>query len=417
MNSAKLLSILVLAAILVVSVTVPFERNLYLISLKITVVAILGVIFSLTIKLTRKLEWQKAESEKASGISRYLANEKTTIEEILHGIQDGILTVNLSGFVVSANRKALEILNTAEVTIKNQHISQVIPDKRLAQNLSQELEFPSVSYDGKKLIVKLTPLPLRSWDEKVKGLIYILRDITQEKQLSEMKLDFVAIAAHQLRTPLTVVKSYLAVLSETIYPKLTDEEKLFLDRVKIGAERLVALIENLLTISRIEQGELAIKPTVYDLEKLVGETIDQISDAAKQKNITITFTKLISHPAPVLIDPYLIYAALINLMENAIQFSNSGGSIIVTLQTDQEKAVVHVTDHGKGIPPADAPFIFNKFFKAAHKLSQGSKGSGLGLYIAKSIIDAHHGKIWFNSIEGKGATFSFYLPLTNLPKT
>lgn len=374
-------------------------------------IGILGYFINQQKNIKRKLKEANEAREKAESLAKLMSEEKTAVEEILQGIQDGIITVNSERLIISTNRRALEMLNTAGAAIKNKYINQVIPIQDIPKNPNEEFEFSSVTYDGKKARLKLTCLPLRSWDNKVKGLIYILEDITKEKELSDMKLDFVAIAAHHLRTPLTIVRSYLAVLYDMIYNKLNQEEQRYLDRIKIGAEQLVSLIEDFLTVSRIEQDEMVIRPAPTDLEKLVAQTVDQIVETAKRSNITLNFVKP-DHPCPpVLIDQNLISAALTNLLVNAIEFSYPGGIVTIQMQNDQARLIVHVIDHGKGISTADTPFIFSKFFKAVHHLAQGSKGSGLGLYITKSIIDAHHGKIWFNSIEGRGSTFSFSLPI------
>lgn len=378
-------------------------------------IGLLGYFINQLKNIKRKLKEANEAREKAENLAKLMSEEKTAVEEILQGIQDGIITVNGEGLIISTNRRALEMLNTAGAAIKNKYINQVIPIQEIPKNPNEEFEFSSVTYDGKKARLKLTCLPLRSWDNKAKGLIYILEDITREKELSDMKLDFVAIAAHHLRTPLTIVRSYLAVLYDMIYNKLNQEEQRYLDRIKIGAEQLVSLIEDFLTVSRIEQDEMVIRPTPTDLEKLVAQTVDQIIETAKRSNITLNFVKP-DHPCPpVLIDQNLISAALTNLLVNAIEFSYPGGIVTIQMQNDQGRIVVHVIDHGKGISSADTPFIFSKFFKAVHHLAQGSKGSGLGLYITKSIIEAHNGKIWFNSIEGRGSTFSFYLPINTLP--
>lgn len=335
------------------------------------------------------------------------AEEKEILGQILQHIQEGIITTNLEGSVAWANRKALEILRTSWVTTRGKPINQVLPGSQTNQ---QNFQTQLITLDGEKITVMVKAHPLLNRAAAATGKIYVLENITEKLALEEMKLDFVAIAAHQLRTPLTAIKGYLNILSQTIVPKLNPEEQKFFQRSVISADRLGSLIENLLNVSRVEKGALKIYSKPVDLIKLVQGTIGNLLENAKENEVQLSLGQLAPPYSPVFGSADLLQEALTNIISNGIKYNHPGGQVNVFLEKQTDGITIHISDTGKGIPEKNMSHLFQRFYQGTGSLAELSNGLGLGLYISKSIIDAHKGKIWINSLEGKGTTVSVFLP-------
>jgi two-component system phosphate regulon sensor histidine kinase PhoR len=241
-----------------------------------------------------------------------------------------------------------------------------------------------------------------------------IHDIREEKQLEHMKLDFVSMAAHELRTPLTSIKGYLSVLGNEIKSKLTDEQNMFLGRVQASAEQLLALVEDILNVSGIERNksQLHFEPT--DLKGVAVQVIEELTAQASAKTITLALVPPEREISSVSADRLRVREVFINLISNAITYSNPGGKIAVSFEANTEGVTVHIADTGIGIPKEAIPHLFTKFFRVKDGLLQSTKGTGLGLYIIKSIIEQHQGKVWVESTVGKGSTFSFFIPFVHI---
>ncbi len=335
------------------------------------------------------------------------------LEEVLHDAAEGTIVTNLEGIVIWANRRSLEILNTSWSFAGNNHISKILPTTP-QENAKNDFKIKLTSLEGAAIFVSVKIFPLNGVNLDIKGKIYIIWDATESVALEEMKLDFVAIAAHQLRTPLTSIRGYLSFLTESIMPKINDDEKKYLQRLTISTNRLASLIENLMNISQIEKGHLKLDLKPIHLEEVVKQTVDLLSETARQANITLTINNLIPPYPNILGDSSLLGVAISNVIANGIKYNNLGGDVSVTLQRQDDGVTVHVADHGKGISTEAQNHLFQSFYQATSSLSELSNGLGLGLYVAKSIIDAHHGRIWINSMVGKGTTVSIFLPASKL---
>lgn len=356
---------------------------------------------------TLQLAKEKLSSEKE--IAQYLqllSAEKAQLEEVLQSIDDGVIVTDTKAQVSLASRKALELLNTALIRIKGKFIQEVVPLYTL-----KEGKIDLRSLDGEILHVRVQEFPLKDKTNQIKGQIYLLRDVTKADQLEEMKLDFVSSVAHQLRTPITTIRSYLSVLDESISDKLENENKELLHRAIIITNQLGTLVENLLSVTKIEKGRLSANIKPLSLEPIVEEAVVALSVTAQQHGVRLIFEKP-AVPLPLVKgDPLLIKEVLINLIINGFSFNHPGGWVMVSLQKELQSVMVHIRDSGKGIPSESIPYLFNRFYKVSHEYIMESKGVGLGLYLSKAIVEALGGKIWVNSIEGKGTTFSFSLPL------
>lgn len=234
----------------------------------------------------------------------------------------------------------------------------------------------------------------------------------EKKKLEAMEVDFVSMASHELRTPITSLLGYLNTLNAEIRDKLSLEHRQFLDRSIISAQQILALVNNLLNVSKVERGAFSVTLKPVDWKKVLETAVAENKILASQKNISLNL-KLPDTPLPyVKADELRTNEVLNNLINNAITYSKAGSKVDVVAKIDGKMMTTSVIDNGLGIPKEALPHLFAKFFRVQKALdkSSTSSGSGLGLYISKSIIELHNGKIWAESEEGKGSTFSFTLP-------
>lgn len=241
-------------------------------------------------------------------------------------------------------------------------------------------------------------------------LTYIItRSFERLAEASRMKSEFVSIVSHQLRTPLSNLKWTIDLLLS----EKTDLEKEkgteFLEVLEENTQRMGDLISDLLTVSRIEQGKLVTRNKSVSLTDMVNEVIKEMSISCNANNTNVSFEPESNLPQ-IFVDPSQIKIVVTNLFDNAIRYLNNNGKIEVKLKKDGKNLYFEIKDNGVGIPREDQKLIFQKFFRSRNALKKQTSGSGLGLYIAKSIIEKAGGKINFKSQEGSGSTFWFVLP-------
>lgn len=243
------------------------------------------------------------------------------------------------------------------------------------------------------------------------GKFVILHDITREKKVQYLKSEFVSIAAHQLRTPLSAIKWTLTSLLDEDFGVLNDEQKKYLGKTNLSNERMINLVDDLLNLSRIEEGRYVYKTSVVSIKDLMNAVLKAVELKANEKKIKLNF-KLGRGLPDLVIDEEKMKLVIQNLIENAINYSHKNSSVEITARNNaKEKEVIFsIIDSGIGIPKEQKQRIFTKFFRAENAIRAETVGSGLGLFIDKNIIEAHKGKIWFESELDKGSTFYFSIP-------
>lgn len=240
----------------------------------------------------------------------------------------------------------------------------------------------------------------------------IIRGFEKLAEANRLKSEFVSIASHQLRTPLTGIKWAINLLISKEVEHLTEEQLERLEIIKENNQRMINLVNDLLNISRIEEGKLMLKPEKVSLEKIIQEIIKEYIPLAKASNIKLSFEGE-KNLSPILIDAQGVKLVLHNLIDNAIRYNRKEGQVKIRLLKKRVLIRCQIEDNGVGIPSADKKNIFQKFFRSQNALKNQTEGTGLGLFIAKAIIGASKGKIGFQSQEGKGSTFWFELPIKN----
>jgi signal transduction histidine kinase len=230
------------------------------------------------------------------------------------------------------------------------------------------------------------------------------------RHLDKAKDEFVSMASHQLRTPLTSIKGYISMMLEGDAGEINDTQKHFLDEAFMSSERMVHLINDFLNVSRIQTGKFIIDKHPVDLSKVVGQEVSSLQESAISRNLTLIYNPPNNFPQ-MDIDESKIRQVIMNFVDNALYYSHPNTEINVSLVIDGSDVLFTVKDTGIGVPPEEQDQLFTKFYRASNARKQRPDGTGVGLYLAKKVIDAHDGKVIFESSVGNGSTFGFRLPL------
>jgi len=267
--------------------------------------------------------------------------------------------------------------------------------KELVIAIQNALHFEEIQNFNKTLQQKVVEATgqLRRTNEKLKAL-------------DETKDDFISMASHQLRTPLTSVKGYVSLVLDGDAGSIKKEQRQLLNQAFASSQRMVYLISDLLNVSRLKTGKFIIEPAPVNLADMIGEEIDQLHEMASVKNITLSYTKPRSFPE-LMFDETKLRQVVMNFADNAIHYTPSGGKVSVELEDKGPTVELRVKDDGIGVPKAEQHHLFTKFYRAGNARKTRPDGTGLGLFMAKKVIIAQGGSLVFESQEGKGSTFGF----------
>lgn len=358
---------------------------------------------------------------------RILASEEQAKDEaLLASIGEGTVVTDRLGQIQMINKAAEDMLGwkNQEVTGKKWfEIANLIddkgnpvpPEKRAIQRVlnGQGPIFSDRNYyirrDGTKFAVATTAAPVMLAGQVV-GVIAVFRDITREKEIDRAKTEFVSLASHQLRTPLSAIKWFSEMLMAGDAGQLSREQKEFINNVYQSNERMIELVNSLLNISRIESGRIKIDPVPTDLRDLIKGLLVELDQKIQAKKIRLILS--IHEKLPKInLDPKLIRQVYLNLLTNAVKYTPEGGEVSVIVSKENDRVVSQVSDSGVGIPRGDYSRVFQKFYRGENAQKMETDGTGLGLYLAKAIVESSGGKIWFKSEENQGTTFWFSLML------
>jgi signal transduction histidine kinase len=235
------------------------------------------------------------------------------------------------------------------------------------------------------------------------------------KAMDETKDDFIGMASHQLRTPLTSVKGYLSLVLDGDAGKITSQQRQLLTQAFISSQRMVFLIADLLNVSRLKTGKFVIEPTSVNLADMITDEISQLKETAAARELTLEFHKPAHFPT-LNLDETKTRQVVMNFLDNAVYYTPSGGHIVATLTETARSIELRVTDNGIGVPKAEQHHLFSKFYRAKNAQKARPDGTGLGLFMAKKVIIAQGGAIIFDSKEGEGSTFGFVFPKRPAPR-
>lgn len=364
------------------------------------------------------------------GEKERITNQRNMLEVILSGISEGVVAIDADKKILLFNKAVESLTGMNSQSAVGRHIDDVLQffdnkdritaalylgqSEKIAQRFVEK-GLQISNFQGKKIIISLTTSPMTLVDQSI-GWIITFHDITKEIEEEGLKIDFVSMAAHELRTPLTSVRGYASLLKMQNEKELGDKGKESLERLSVSSEILANLVENLLNVTRIEQNRFTVTTQNVDLTSTITNAVTNLQQQAQVKHLKLELQ--IKGKLPIVIaDPFRITQVLTNLVANAIHYTSEGGTITTVAEEQNNFLQIAITDTGEGIPENALPKLFTKFFRVSADLNEGSKGTGLGLFITKSIIELHKGKIWVTSEFGKGSTFTFILPKAELQDT
>lgn len=380
----------------------------------------------------RMFEQQLTEDEK-NKLRETVEREKN----IIGSIEDMVVAIDIHGNIILTNtsfqkfigKSADEMMGTYYQDVFTVHKCYMLGERKDIVDIleserntllpkhtteDEEVEYKLESHKDSKL-VEFTVSPLHDADSnKEEGIVVVFRDVSEKQQLELMKLDFVSMAAHELRTPITTIRGYIHALKEEMWNELEPDKRMYINRTEMAALQLVTLVENLLSVSRIERNSFTVETRETNWVNFIKQKVEEYEPRAFERGLNMTFVEPETDIPMAIVDPLRIAEVINNLLNNAISFTMQG-NIEVSIEHDMENnmIVTHVKDTGQGIPEDAQNHLFEKFFRVSGTLQEGSKGTGLGLYISKHIVDMHYGHIWVQSKLNEGSVFSFSVPSIN----
>lgn len=378
--------------------------------------------------LERSLE---LSSKELVGINKKLETEKARDEAILTSVGDGLIVTDTERRVMIMNSPAETMLGWSFSDFEGKILSdfvavvdkddQFLPTERMPLHLaiSSGHKITASSYfytrkDRTKFPVAITAAPVTLGREVIGGVL-IFRDITKEYDIDKAKSEFVSLASHQIRTPLSTIRWYIEMLLAGDVGQLNDKQKNYLAEVYTSNRRMIELINALLNVSRLELGTFVVEPEPTNLVEVAEAALKELEHLIGNNQF-----KIIKDYDPLLpainVDPKLMRMIFQNLISNAVKYTPAGGEIRIAIKKQANNIAIEVTDNGYGIPQYQQGQVFTKLFRADNIKEKDAEGTGLGLYIVKSIIDQAGGTIGFKSTENKGTTFYLTLPLGGMTK-
>lgn len=330
--------------------------------------------------------------------------DRYKFETLLNGVQDGIIVLDPDGRMLLMNPSARSALKLEADNLDHKSFHDAIQHPDLLELLSlDENDHPYRGEitldDGQVLSAQVTPIP-------DVGLAVIMQDITYLKELDRIKSDFVNSVSHDLRSPLTAIQGYIELLRRV--GPLNQQQQEFTQRIQISVQSITSLINDLLELGRIEAGFDARKE-IIPLSAIMRYTVEGMQSQAtsKAQTLELDITEELPH---VLGNPVRLRQMLSNLITNALTYTPHQGTINIRVHAEDDQVIIQVVDNGIGIPVADQPYIYDKFYRGSN-LPAETPGTGLGLAIVKSIVESHRGRIWVESTVGEGSTFTVVLPI------
>lgn len=365
---------------------------------------------------------QRREYEK-SNVNKLIAEQKRS-EAIVRSISDAIVVTDAESRILLVNEKAEEIFSIQEESAVGQHFLEVINNEKLFKTTKEALttgnpaytqgsqELIHVKVEGEDHFYQVEVTPVKSPDGQLLGTVTLLPDITHFKAVDRMKSDFVSTVSHEFRSPLATIQMGVELLIEQHQDNMNYEGREMLAAVYEDAQRLNRLVNDLLDLSKMEEGKISMTMQDVFVEELVDSAILTLKKQGEAKGVNLT--KDIQPDLPLIeADINKMIWVLTNLVGNALRYTDSGGKITISARVRGNRVYISVSDTGTGIPKEYLDKIFEKFVQVKGK-NGASGGAGLGLTIAREIVQAHRGRIWVESEAGQGATFTFTIPVKPL---
>lgn len=349
-----------------------------------------------------------------------LLTAKKRNEAIINSIPDGLIMVDAELHIIAINPQAARIFESNPDQVRGRHFFDVVKNQQLYDRvktvaekgevveLSEEQSTLAIGTEGYIEYYRFSITPVKTEKKHALGIVLLLQNVTKLKELDRLKSEFVMTASHELRTPLTGLAMSIDLLSENARQLLAENQQQLLDAAHEEVQRLRALVNDLLDLSKIEAGRVEMEMETLSVGIPVRKACSVFTTQAEKQHVQLT-CNVPDDIAKVKADPNKITWVLTNLISNALRYTNEGGHIKVLAEELGDFMYLSVTDDGEGIPVEYQSRIFDKFVQVKGNKTVG--GSGLGLAIAREIVKAHGGTIWMNSTPGQGSTFTFTLPV------
>ena len=383
-----------------------------------------------TLVLNAKKIYRPSDKSPMILISMQDATSQKELEEVLMSVGNGLIVTNKDGKIVMVNKAFEKLLGWKQDEVLQKNMVDVVPmedeasrpilarDRAITQVLAgQRVVQASKNYffitkDNKKLPVSAIASPIIISNE-VTGAVEIFRDLTEERELDKAKTEFVSIASHQLRTPLSTINWYTEMMLNGRAGKVGAKQKKYINEIVRGSKRMVMLVNSLLNVSRLELGNFMIQPEETNIKEIADSVLHDLKMQIKHNKIK--FTKSYDPNLPhASLDHKLTRIIFDNLLSNAIKYAPVGGKVTLGISVHDPNFIIKVFNDGPGIPKNAQKLIFTKMFRDDLARQKDPDGNGLGLYIVKSILNSSGGNIWFDSDEKTGTTFYVSLPLAGM---
>ncbi len=346
---------------------------------------------------------------------RIIIEQRNELETVLSSMEEGVIAIDKGERVLNMNQAAAHMFQIDATDIHGKILQEIIRNTEMHRLIVKALsEDTSASrditlYQNGERILNAHTTPLRGADENRIGTLVVLKDVTHVRKLETMRRDFVANVSHEIKTPLTAIKGFVETLHQGSIDR-PDEAERFLGIIEKHANRLSAIIDDLLKLSRIEQEDEGKKISLErgPIKGIIQSAIQVCQSKADAKQIAVHFSCEDGIQASV--DSHLIEQAAVNLMDNAIKYSEKESDIRVEVKSSGEEILICFQDHGIGIPKEHLPRLFERFYRVDKARSRKLGGTGLGLSIVKHIAQVHGGRLTVESTPGKGSTFCIFLP-------
>lgn len=348
-----------------------------------------------------------------------LIEEKNKSEGIVKSISNPLIVTDNENRILLINPEAEKLFNLKEKDVSGTHFLEIIKEEKIFESITETLETGKeikgkkndvikFTFNNREHYFRITTNPVQGKKNKTNLVVTILEDITHLKEVDQMKSEFVSMVSHEFRTPLTSMNMSINMLLEENTGEINEDQRELLEVAKEDTEHLNDLVDDLLDLSKLESGKIDLEFENVKVEEIFDSSVKPFRKKAEEKNINLIQKEV--DDLKVYADPTKITWVITNLIGNALRYTKEDDEIVVDAAKKGHKVHISVSDNGEGIPKEYQHKIFEKFVRAGTDKNESS-GTGLGLPIAKEIVEAHGGRIWVKSKEGEGSTFTFSLKL------
>jgi len=357
--------------------------------------------------------------------TNHVIQKQAEADAIFRSMGDGAITTDEFGRITRVNPAATRILGFSEKELIGKPFLKTIVAYTLEGNHMTVIDRPITKafltgkYIESKMYVQskkgtLIPAAISvspiMFKNKPIGAIELFRDISIEVEIDRMKSEFISLASHQLRTPLSAIKTYTHMLKDEYMGGLNKEQKKSLDTIINASNRMNELISTLLNITRIESGTISLNPKSTNIDEILKDILPELKLMSSAKNIELNVRKTNNQSTKIKTDMLIVKEVINNLVSNSIKYTPANGQVNIIIKPRLKDIQIEVADNGWGIPKHNQDQVFSKFFRGSNIIKKETNGTGLGLYLVKGLVESLNGKISFKSEEGGGTSFYITLP-------